>query len=237
MDTEHPEKEKINLERMADFFVVRLAGYEEHMLMDEGIQAYRKMAELVPADTNSILDLGCGTGLELDEIFMRFPDASVTGIDLTREMLDVLEAKHPDKHMRLICGDYLNVDLGNGEFDTAVSFMSLHHFSHGTKVGLYRKVYKALKTNGSYIECDYMVTEQSVEDELFAENARLRWEQGIPEGDHCHFDTPCTIDTQVMLLKKAGFSDVTPVFREGNTTIITAMKQGGNGGGEKEPGS
>ena len=38
-----------------------------------------------------VLDLGCGTGLELDEIFRYFPDLAVTGIDLTREMLQQLK--------------------------------------------------------------------------------------------------------------------------------------------------
>ena len=35
----------------------------------------------------AILDLGCGTGLELDALFARFPDLRVTGIDMTEEML------------------------------------------------------------------------------------------------------------------------------------------------------
>lgn len=55
------------------------------MLIDvEGCkEGYIKMAELVPDSTEAILDLGCGTGLELDELFKRFPNVSVVGIDLT----------------------------------------------------------------------------------------------------------------------------------------------------------
>jgi trans-aconitate methyltransferase len=37
----------------------------------------RKLAELIPDKTRTIMDLGCGTGLELDEIFIRFPQVSV----------------------------------------------------------------------------------------------------------------------------------------------------------------
>ena len=47
------------------------------------------------------------------------------------------------------------------------------------KAGLYTKIHKALRSKGMYIECDYMVTDQSVEDKLFAENARLRREMNI----------------------------------------------------------
>jgi tRNA (cmo5U34)-methyltransferase len=98
------------------------------------------------------------------------------------------------------------------------------HFSHAKKVALYTKIYKALNSKGVYIECDYMVTEQSVEDELFAENARLRHEMNIPDGEFYHFDTPCTIDNQIVMLKKAGFLSVKMVWRMENTTIIVAKK-------------
>ncbi len=217
---------KPTLEKMSDFFTARVDGYDEHMLNDVAgcKESYIKMAELIPDSTETILDLGCGTGLELDEIFKRLPDVSVVGIDLTQAMLDKLMKKHSDKNIRLICGNYFDVDLGENAFDVAISFQTMHHFSHAEKVGLYAKIHKALKSKGMYIECDYMVTEQSVEDELFAENARLRRELNIPDGELYHFDTPCTIDNQIKMLKKAGFLSVEMVWRMENTTIIVAKK-------------
>jgi len=214
------------LEKMDDFFAARIDVYDEHMLNEvEGCkEGYIKMAELIPDDTETILDLGCGTGLELDEIFKRLPNVSVVGIDLTQAMLDKLREKHPDKHIELICGNYFDVHLGENRFDIAISFQTMHHFSHAEKVELYRKIHRALRPKGQYIECDYMVTEQSVEDELFAENARIRREMNIPEGELYHFDTPCTIDNQIAMVKKAGFSSANMVWRMENTTIIVAKK-------------
>jgi len=208
---------------MSDFFTARIDGYEEHMLSG-GREAYEKMAQLVPNGTKHILDLGCGTGLELDEILKRLPDVSVVGIDLTQAMLDRLRQKHPDKHIEVICGDYFRVDFGKDAFDAAVSYESLHHFSREDKVGLYTRIRQALRASGVYIECDYMVTEQSVEDELFAENARLRRELNIPLGEYYHFDTPYTIDNQIAMLKQADFASARAVFRMENTTIIVAKK-------------
>ncbi|HHY23934.1 MAG TPA: class I SAM-dependent methyltransferase [Clostridiaceae bacterium] len=211
---------------MSDFFTARVDGYDEHMLNDvEGCkEGYIKMAELIPDSTETILDLGCGTGLELDEIFKRFPNVPVVGIDLAQAMLDKLRQKHFDKNIKLICGNYFDVYLGENIFNMAISFQTMHHFSHAKKVALYTKIYKALNSKGVYIECDYMVTEQSVEDELFAENARLRHEMNIPDGEFYHFDTPCTIDNQIVMLKKAGFLSVKMVWRMENTTIIVAKK-------------
>lgn len=224
MNKKEPEANQVNLEKMSDFFTARIDGYEEHMLTDIGKEAYKKLAELIPSNTAKILDLGCGTGLELDEIFKRLPSVSVVGIDLTQAMLDKLKQKHPDKNIKLICGNYFDVDLGENTFDTAISFETMHHFSHDEKVGLYRKIREALKSNGVYIECDYMVTEQSVEDELYAENTRLRREVNIPSGEFYHFDTPCTIDNQIVMFKQTGFSSADLVFRMENTAIIVAQK-------------
>lgn len=215
------------MERMEDFFAARVDEYEEHMLSTvEGCeQAYVLIPSLLPESCRKLLDLGCGTGLELKQIFKRFPDLAVTGIDLTREMLDKLKQNFPDKEMNLIRGSYFDVDLKLIEYDCAVSFQTMHHFEHEAKIGLYQKIFGALKDHGCYIECDYMVEDQEEEDFYFAENKRIRKELNIPEGEFYHFDTPCTVTNQITMLKKAGFERVELVLRIENTTILAAYKQ------------
>jgi len=215
-----------SLEPMSDFFAARADGYDEHMLNDvEGCrEGYKIMASHVPKNTKILLDLGCGTGLELDEIFKVLPDIPVTGIDLTQAMLDRLSEKHRDKNLILICGSYFDVELESGKYDCAVSFQTMHHFTHEMKTKLYRKVYNSLSENGVYIECDYMVEKQEEEDFYFTENARLRKVQNIQENEFYHFDTPCTIENQIKILKNAGFAKAKNVFRQGNTTILVAVK-------------
>ena len=214
------------LEAMSDFFTARTEMYDEHMLTEvEGCkEGYAKMATLVPGTCDRLLDLGCGTGLELDAIFSLYPRIKVTGIDLTQAMLQKLREKHPDKDMTLICDDYFTVPFGEGEFNCAVSFQTMHHFAKDKKLSLYKKIYDSLTDNGMYIECDYMVLTQAEEDHWFSENDRLRKEQGIVGGEFYHYDTPCTVDNQIMLLKEAGFSEVEQVFRMENTTMLVAKK-------------
>ena len=214
------------LEQMSDFFTARVVGYDEHMINDvEGCkECYEKMATLVPSSADRLLDLGCGTGLELDYIFKLMPDINVTGIDMTQAMLDELVKKHSDKKLNLICDDYFKVDFGAECFDCAVSFQTMHHFSHNKKTELYRKIYNALTANGCYIECDYMITEQAEEDFYYSELARMKAEQGLKEDEFYHYDTPCTIDNQIMMLKSAGFKTVKQILRVENTTILVAEK-------------
>ncbi|MFR3730168.1 class I SAM-dependent methyltransferase [Lacrimispora sp.] len=216
--------ESVVLENMSDFFAARVDVYDEHMQTNvRGCkEAYRKMAALIPYPCEQLLDLGCGTGLELELIFELFPNIHVTGIDLTQAMLLKLKEKYPGKSLRLICGDYFAVDFGGLSYDCAVSFQTLHHFSHKEKIGLYKKIYNSLACGGTYIECDYMVETQEEEDFHFAEYDRLREKNGISKEKYYHYDTPCTVDNQMKMLKCAGFKDIQKVFRMGNTTIITA---------------
>jgi tRNA (cmo5U34)-methyltransferase len=211
-------------ETMSGFFAARAEGYDSHMLNEvEGCkEGYIKMASLLPEGVQTLLDLGCGTGLELDEIFKKNPSIDVTGIDLTEAMLARLKRKHPDKHLELINADYFTYDFGVSKFDAAVSFQTLHHFTHGLKAGLYAKIRDALKPSGIYIECDYMVEEQSEEDRLFQEARRIREECGVPEEEFCHIDTPCTVKNQLALLEGASFLTADMVWRKGSTTIIVA---------------
>lgn len=214
------------LEPMSDFFAARVQGYDEHMLEQvEGCrEGYQKMAELIPEDAKTLLDLGCGTGLELDAIFARRTDLEVVGIDLCNAMLARLRQKHSDKALTLLLDDYFQADLGVDRFDAAVSFETLHHFSYEKKLGLYQKLFQALRSDGVYIECDYMVETQEEEDALWAQNETLRREQGIAPEDYYHFDTPFTVEKQIELLEKAGFAKIQKLFRMGGTVLLIAKK-------------
>ena len=72
-------------EDMNGFFAARVDTYEAHMSVWD--KAYGRVAELTPGDCGPLLDLGCGTGLELDRIFARWPELAVTGVDLCAAML------------------------------------------------------------------------------------------------------------------------------------------------------
>jgi len=214
------------LEKMSAFFEARINEYEHQMLENaEGCrEAYIELARLLPKNTEKLLDLGCGTGLELAEIFRRFPDMQVTGIDLTQAMLDVLARKFSKKNLSLICCDYLQSDLGAENYDAAISFETMHHLHHEDKRHLYKKIWHSLKSYGVYIEVDYMVMDVEEEQFFLKENQRLRNEQGISHDELYHYDIPFTIGHQKILLSEAGFRDIKQVFRMGATTILVCKK-------------
>lgn len=216
----------MELEEMTAFFTSRLELYDEHMLREvPGCRAgYARMAALLPEGTARLLDLGCGTGLELEPIFVRFPALKVTGVDLTAAMLDRLRTKFPDRDLTLIRGSYVGMDFGRTCYDAAVSFETLHHLEPEEKGALYRRVWEALTPEGVYVECDYIAATAEEEAALRAEHCRLRMEAGVGGDTLYHFDIPCTLEHQKALLEAAGFVQVTAEPLEGDTVLLTARK-------------
>jgi len=215
------------LEEMSAFFNARVDGYEEHQrtCIDGGEACYREVSRHIPAGTRVLLDLGCGTGLELDYIFPDFPGLEVTGIDVADKMLERLSEKFPDRNLHLVNGSYFDVEFGCRAFDVVLSVMSLHHFTHEEKLGLYRRVLRSLRPGGVYIEADYMISSNDwrLEEFFFSERERLRSEQGMAD-EFCHCDVPCTVDNQKRLLKKAGFLRVDERWSVGNSVVLVAGK-------------
>lgn len=215
------------LEKMSNFFENRVKGYDEHMMknIEAAKEFYPFTAKSLPIKENGhILDLGCGTGLELEEYFSINPSVRVTGIDLSQGMLSALEKKYPNKNVTLIWGSYFDVPFGENEYDAAVSVESLHHFTKEEKIPLYTKLYKALRENGYFILTDYFSL--SNEQELwYCQNlSALKSKQGVTDNEFYHYDTPLTVEHEKEALHEAGFSSVEVLKCWGTTYTLKAIK-------------
>lgn len=214
------------LERMDAFFDDRADTYDNHMLGDLGLdEFYARVAELFSkaGDSLSLLDLGCGTGLELERLFAEHPGMAVTGIDVSRRMLDLLLEKFPGRKIRLVCGSYFDIPLGEEAFDYALSTYSLHHFTRERKLELYKRVHLALKPGSTFVLGDYMVRTEQEQAQWMAERGKLLAQEGAPEGMY-HYDTPFTVEAERELLREAGFSAVRMEAQWENTALLAAEK-------------
>ena len=76
----------------------------------------------------------------------------------------------------------------------------------------------ALKDNGFFVLTDYFAESEEMEKEYFRNLKQLRAEQGLPEDEFFHYDTPLTADHEIRVLRQAGFSDV-QILKEWGTTF------------------
>lgn len=213
------------IEQMSEFFNNRAEGYDEHMLSflnckDE--HGYYRMISNDIKETQDkieILDLGCGTGIELEEIFRKCPNANVTGVDMSEGMLDKLRDKYSrfKDQIHLIKGSYLDIVLPNNKYDYVISSMTMHHFTYELKKQLYMRIKNYLKRNsGIYIEGDYVVDEGKEKQYLEEYDEKMN----NRDKNIYHIDIPFTIETQKKLFIEAGFSMVEVIYRERDAAIF-----------------
>ena len=212
------------LEKMAEFFDSRLNEYDNHQLtcIESATKFYDFSAKQLPKGDVKVLDLGCGTGLELEYYFKLNPKANIVGIDIANGMLNSLKNKFKDKDIRLILGSYFDVEFEIDYYDAVISVESLHHFTKEMKVNLYEKVLKCLKKDGYFILTDYFSL--SNEEELMHKKnlEELKKQQNINDNEFYHYDTPLTVEHETQALKEAGFNHVIVLNNWGQTYTIKA---------------
>jgi cyclopropane fatty-acyl-phospholipid synthase-like methyltransferase len=136
----HPEKR--------DFDKEAAAWYENPArvkLADDVAAAIIRQAPLNAG--MEVLDFGCGTGLLTLRLAPRV--RSITGVDSSRGMLDVLVAKVMKQNLSNVRTLRLDLDRGDalpGVYDLIVSSMTLHHIEKTD--ALLGRFYEALSPSG-----------------------------------------------------------------------------------------
>ncbi|MEM7129450.1 MAG: methyltransferase domain-containing protein [Chloroflexota bacterium] len=200
-----------DIEEMRGFFSSAAPVWDKVFGADKKDPLYEAVAEQI-AQTESavrVLVLGCGTGLELPAILAKVPNAHVTGVDSAPGMLAELRKKFPEKmtQIELIEESYVDLPLGDQQFDYVIATLTVHHLAPKAKLALYQNIRAALQTTGKYIEGDQSTSPQS-------EQENLRWYQAyistLPGGDKAewNYDVTLSPETEERLLREAGFAQV-----------------------------
>ncbi len=215
------------IETMTDFFSRRLNIYED-VHLGRWAEEYAHIADYFDEGLHTLLDIGCGTGLELEAIYRRFPRVQVTGIDLSADMLARLEEKYAgrDINIELITADYFKYPFRPASYDAAMSFETLHHFEYGKKQKIYDKLFEALRPGGYYIECDYIACCEDEEALCLNQYVYKRQKEHVPEDVFVHLDIPLTLEHQKELKERAGFKNIRVLYENDGTMVIRAEKAG-----------
>ena len=114
MNTERIREDFDELARLSDCHSVGGDRYDSFLL------------SLVPADAVSVLDVGCGLGRFT--IKLASPNREVIGVDLSPEMIARAQ-KSVTPHLKFLCGDFLERDFSEEQFDCVITGAALHHMS------------------------------------------------------------------------------------------------------------
>ncbi len=105
----------------------------------------RLNALLDPQKGQHVLDVGCGSGNYT--IALAKCGISITGLDISQEMLNKASAKEPT--LTWILGDAKNLPFADNTFDGVLCFLALHHIRE--YMLFFREAYRVLKSNGKLL--------------------------------------------------------------------------------------
>ncbi len=106
---------------------------------------YRLVLENLPPKVKRLLDLGCGTGMFLNELSSR--SEFVVGLDVSSEMLEVAKGRAGKAHLVLADADAL--PFIDGSFDVVVSVTLLQNMPDPTAT--LREAVRVLRPGGTAV--------------------------------------------------------------------------------------
>lgn len=184
--------------------------------VEETIPRYAEMQEqlVLPLlfeenDAIKCLDVGCGAGRSAYEILVNFQNAQVDCIDLNAQ-----KAKNNLKEFEgrtdFISDDFVSHDFEE-QYDVIVCSFTLSQLDKKEKVRWIKKI-KSLLVEGGYFVCADKVAFRSIE---------LNEALEIFDTGHSH---PVSLVSEIVLLKKAGFSIYDIIWRFRGYAVWYAIK-------------
>ena len=117
------------------------------------VAAYQRKIEKLRSYLSSedyILDIGCGTGTQCDDLACNV--THITGIDISNKLLAIAEMRKDEREIRnveFVQTTVFDERFDNGSFDVVMAFYVLHFCEDIDEV--FRRIYDILKPGGLFI--------------------------------------------------------------------------------------
>jgi len=110
------------------------------------------LARVTRPSDGCVLDLGCGTGVLLQKLAHRFPQAKLVGVDSTAAMLAIARQRLPPRALlHLACAEQL--PFADDSFDLVVSSSMFHYLPR--PLAALAEVRRVLKPQGKLVLSDW----------------------------------------------------------------------------------
>ena len=197
----------------------------------------RALVEAIPFERSlplRIIDLGCGTGTVAMRVLEFFPNAQLTCLDFSENMIEVARkrlAQHP-------LANCVVSDLRNHQFDATydvvVSSLALHHLpTDGDKYNFYHHIYENLNPGGVFYNADVVLASndflqsvclnewrQFMIRNVSTEEVDAKWMPTYQQEDH-----PARLTDQLAWLKDIGYADTDVIWKYFNFAVYGGIRR------------
>lgn len=220
-----------DVERFSNLETGQLTTIDAQVTMELCTEA----AKFANPDAKNLLDIGCGAGNYTLKMLSKIPDLNCTLNDLSAAMLERAQERVSSAtqgEIITIHDDMRNLNLPDHHYDIVLAAATFHHLrTDADWEHMFAKVYHALKPGGSIWISDLITHESEIVNSLFHEKYGAYLETlGGKEYSQKVFDyieyedTPRSINYQLDLLKKVGFSATDILHKNSYFAAFGAIK-------------
>lgn len=226
------------IEKIKKHFEEEAKEYDEIII--KLIPFYKEMVSALvlaipfPKDKSiNVIDLGCGTGTIAYEIRKAFPNAHITCLDISENMIQMARVKLGESdENNFIVGNFYNFTFDKN-YDVIISSLALHHLiSDEDKKAFYRKIYKALEIGGVFYNGDVVLSSNAYLQEIYMKKWKEYMLRNVSEEEienkwipkYKEEDSPTTLINHIKWLEEIGFRDVDVIWKYYNYAVYGGYK-------------
>jgi trans-aconitate methyltransferase len=162
----------INKNTTHEHYLTAAAAYDERIpaILPLSETFFASCLSFIPQGPVSILELGSGTGYATSLVLQTNPDAKITGIDHSPEMIRYAKLKPSLTGVTIVEKD-IRDPWPDQKYEVILSTLCFHHIPLCDRIQLLNRIFQSLVEGGVFI-CGDIIRPKKVESEAVY---RLRW--------------------------------------------------------------
>jgi tRNA (cmo5U34)-methyltransferase len=200
---------------------------------DEMLQA---LVAAIPFEKDysiQVLDLGCGTGTLAQHILNAFPQAHITCLDFSEQMIEMAQSKLANfSRVNYVVRDFRQY-VPTDSYHVIVSSLALHHLvTDDEKKAFYQKIHESLLPGGCFYNADVVLGASEHLQSVYIERWKAFMQCQISEDEienvwlrkYSDEDRPAQLMKQLTWLSDIGYRNVDVLWKYYNFAVYGGVK-------------